>query len=212
MSDVSVVWSTQNGDDHLAYMARVSNPLAQPGDPAHKLIRYLIANKHWSPFEMVNMCVKIETERDVGRQIIRHRSFSYQEFSQRYAAVQEFAPNRIARLQDLKNRQASIIVDDENIINWWMDAQSEVKDLVNQKYDEALKRGIAKEVARAILPEGLTPTVMYMNGNVRSWMHYIDLRNDPATQREHKAVAQLCDERLKECFPQTYKAFRSDHG
>lgn len=199
---VKLVWATPNGEELVAYMARVSNPDNQDNaDTAPKLLKYLINNKHWSPFEMVNMCVEIETSRDIARQILRHRSFSFQEFSQRYAEVNGPDIISIARLQDSKNRQNSLETDNEYLQNWWLAAQARVADDAEYIYREALKKGIAKEVARKVLPEGLTPTRMYMNGTLRSWLHYVDIRCDAATQKEHREVAEQCKALLVTQYP-----------
>lgn len=205
----TLVWSTTNGDALIGYMARVSNPTAKPEDPADKLIQYLYRNNHWSPFEMTNMCVEINTSREIARQILRHRSFSFQEFSQRYAAVTEWAPNKEARLQDTKNRQNSIPVSDDSLKNWWSVTQNRVKEYVDSAYREALSYGIAKEVARSLLPEGLTPTRMYMNGSVRSWLTYFMVRTGNGTQREHIQVANEIYEIFKYCYPDTASAWES---
>ncbi len=203
---VKLVWATPNGEELVAYMARVSNPDNQDNaETAPKLLKYLINNKHWSPFEMVNMCVEIETSRDIARQILRHRSFSFQEFSQRYAEVDGPDIISIARLQDSKNRQNSLETNNEYLQNWWLAAQARVADDAEYIYREALKRGIAKEVARKVLPEGLTPTRMYMNGTLRSWLHYVDIRCDAATQKEHREVAEQCKALLVAQYP-TLKA------
>lgn len=186
---VKLVWVTPNGDQLLGDMARVSNAKNQ-GKPAGKLIKYLIDNKHWSPLEMVNACVEIETTRDIARQILRHRSFSFQEFSQRYAVVSSTAEPKEARLQDHSNRQNSLKSDDESLNGWWYGVQRELIRHNLAVYNEALERGIAKEVARVVLPEGLTPSVMYMNGSLRSWVHYWSLRCDVATQKEHRVIAE----------------------
>ena len=199
---VKLVWATPNGEELVAYMARVSNPDNQDNaETAPKLLKYLINNKHWSPFEMVNMCVEIETSRDIARQILRHRSFSFQEFSQRYAEVDGPDIISIARLQDSKNRQNSLETDNEYLQNWWLSAQARVADDAEFIYREALKKGIAKEVARKVLPEGLTPTRMYMNGTLRSWLHYVDIRCDAATQKEHREVAEQCKALLVTQYP-----------
>jgi thymidylate synthase (FAD) len=201
MSKVRTVWYTPDGEDLVAYMARVSNPGNQDNkETAPKLIKYLIKNKHWSPLEMVNVCMEIETTRDIARQILRHRSFSFQEFSQRYATVQGFEYSE-ARLQDLKNRQNSIEVGDDVLHNWWYNAQKRIKEDVELVYDMALAKGIAKETARKILPEGMTMSKMYMQGTLRSWLHYVDIRCDAATQKEHREVADLCKAELVKYFP-----------
>jgi thymidylate synthase (FAD) len=208
---VEVIWSTPDADNLLGYMARVSNPDAKPEDEASKLISYLIRNDHWSPFEMVNMCVEINTTRTIARQILRHRSFSFQEFSQRYAAVTQFTPNIAPRLQDPKNRQASIPTDDYALKSWWMDVQDDIKVIADSYYNMALDRGIAKEVARDILPEGYTPTKMYMNGNFRSWLHYFKVRTGNGTQPEHVEIAQQIEELFAGVAPDTYKAIKEHY-
>ena len=157
--------------------------------------------KHWSPFEMVSACLEIETTRDIARQILRHRSFSFQEFSQRYAEQAEFSNFRDARMQDHKNRQNSIETNDGDLKFEWLKQQSEVAIAVRNAYAWALENGIAKEQARAVLPEGMTKSTMYMNGTLRSWMHYIELRSGNGTQKEHREVAIACAEALKEIFP-----------
>jgi thymidylate synthase (FAD) len=197
---VKLVWVTPNGDQLLGDMARVSNAKNQ-GKPAGKLIKYLIDNKHWSPLEMVNACVEIGTTRDIARQILRHRSFSFQEFSQRYAVVERAVEPREARLQDHTNRQNSITSDDETLHHWWKEVQQNLISTSVGIYNQALDRGIAKEVARAILPEGLTPSVMYMNGSLRSWVHYWSLRCDLATQKEHRVVAEETRKIILPHFP-----------
>jgi len=198
---VNLVWATPQGEELVAYMARVSNPANQDNpETAPKLLKYLINNKHWSPFEMVNMCVEIETTRDIARQILRHRSFSFQEFSQRYAEVDSFKYGEV-RLQDTKNRQNSLEVDDLYLANWWNGMQHRVTEDANYIYKEALKKGIAKEVARKVLPEGTTVSRMYMNGTLRSWLHYVDIRCDKATQKEHRLIADQCKELLVAQYP-----------
>lgn len=201
LSKVNLVWATPDGENLVAYMARVSNPGNQNNpETAPKLLKYLIKNKHWSPFEMVHMCMEIETTRDIARQILRHRSFSFQEFSQRYAVAQEFAI-RECRMQDDKNRQNSLETDDFALQDWWQAAQNRVKSEAEFMYQAALNRGIAKEQARALLPEGLTMSKMYMAGSLRSWLHYIDIRCDKATQKEHREVAEQCKEIVFSEFP-----------
>lgn len=198
---VNLVWATPQGEELVAYMARVSNPANQDNpETAPKLLKYLINNKHWSPFEMVNMCVEIETTRDIARQILRHRSFSFQEFSQRYAEVDSFKYGEV-RLQDTKNRQNSLEVDDLYLANWWNGMQHRVTEDANYIYKEALKKGIAKEVARKVLPEGTTVSRMYMNGTLRSWLHYVDIRCDKATQKEHRLIADQCKALLVAQYP-----------
>jgi len=188
----------------VAYCARVSNPSNQLNtDTSEKLIRYLVKHQHWSPLEMVSACIEITTTRDIARQILRHRSFSFQEFSQRYADPTKDLDFvlRAARLQDTKNRQNSIETNDEDLALWWDGAQQEVIDLVRKHYTRAVERGIAKEQARAILPEGNTVSRLYMNGTLRSWIHFIELRSANGTQKEHQAVALACAQVIAEIFP-----------
>lgn len=188
--------------DMVAYVARVSNPESQLKDMNNdKLINYLMRNKHWSPFEMVNICLEINTTRDIARQILRHRSFSFQEFSQRYAQV-DFKPVlREARLQDTKNRQNSIETENLELINEWNSRQEQISNLISENYKWALDNGIAKEQARCILPEGNTPSRLYMNGSLRSWIHYIELRSGNGTQKEHRQVAIDCANEISKVFP-----------
>lgn len=201
MTDVKLVWVTPDAEKQIAYMARVSNPTNQNNEQsAPKLLKYLMDNRHWSPFEMVNICMEIQTTRDIARQILRHRSFSFQEFSQRYAVASDYEIAE-ARGQDDKNRQNSIEIKDEQLQQFWQDKQKQILDLAKKSYQEALDLGIAKEVARKVLPEGLTMSKMYMNGTLRSWIHYIDIRCDVATQKEHRVVAQQCREIIVSLFP-----------
>ena len=189
---VELVWATPDLEEKVAYCARVSNPNNQRNhETAPKLLKYLLKHKHFSPFEMANVCMEIETTRDIARQILRHRSFSFQEFSQRYAEVSEFE-TRECRLQDNKNRQNSLTTDDLDTQEWWWAAQNRVKAEAEFMYQAALNRGIAKEQARALLPEGMAVSRMYMNGTLRSWLHYIEVRTDPSTQKEHRDVAEAC--------------------
>jgi thymidylate synthase (FAD) len=182
-------------------MARVSNPANQDQpETAQRLLKYLIKNKHWSPFEMVNVCMEIETTRDIARQILRHRSFSFQEFSQRYAEASGFVYSE-ARTQDTQNRQNSFETDDRQLAYWWEGAQRRVLYDAEFMYKSALEKGIAKEVARKLLPEGLTISKMYMNGTLRSWLHYIEIRCDKATQKEHREVAEQCRDIIFKLFP-----------
>jgi len=187
-------------------MARVSNPDNQDNPEYSKLIGYLMKHKHWSPFEMVNACLEITTTRDIARQILRHRSFSFQEFSQRYAVADgyEYAE---ARLQDDKNRQNSIEVEDRELQRYWNELQIDVLVQAKRSYEAALQAGIAKEVARKVLPEGITTSKMYMNGTLRSWLHYISVRTDPSTQKEHRVVAEQCKELLAKEFPKVMEAY-----
>lgn len=201
---VSLVWVTPDAQEGIVYMARVSNPSSQEaGDTPELLIRYLRRNKHWSPFEMAHACVEINTTRDIARQILRHRSFSFQEFSQRYADPKLLPPveMRQLRLQDLKNRQSSIVVDNPDLAAWWEEAQKAVAHEAMSVYRSALDKGIAKEQARALLPEGLTPSRMYMVGSIRSWIHYFDTRITPGTQTEHRLVAQGIRDLLQPLMP-----------
>jgi thymidylate synthase (FAD) len=190
--------------DLIAFCARVSNPSNQFNKgTSDKLIKYLIKHKHWSPLEMASACIEIETTRDIARQILRHRSFSFQEFSQRYADPTKDLDFELreARLQDENNRQNSIETDDEKIKNDWNTKQKEILDIVKSSYAWAIDNGIAKEQARAILPEGLTKSRMYMNGTIRSWIHYIDLRAGHGTQREHIDIARECAKAIAQIFP-----------
>lgn len=197
----------------VAYCARVSNPANQNNDEtSEKLINYLIKWKHWSPFEMVNVCLEVETTRDIARQILRHRSFTFQEFSQRYAdPVKELTfETREARLQDQKNRQNSIEVDDENLQTAWNIQQQAVIDQAKRAYEWAIQSGIAKEVARSVLPEGLTMSRMYVNGTIRSWIHYIDIRSDMSTQKEHREIAVACAKAIADIFPMITEFVREE--
>ena len=188
--------------EQVAYAARVSNPANQNNnDTAEKLIRYLIQNQHWSPLEMVSVCIEIETTRDIARQILRHRSFSFQEFSQRYAVADLGWDLREARLQDTKNRQNSIDTDNTELQSDWKIKQINLIAQVNETYNWAINNGIAKEQARAVLPEGITLSRLYMNGTLRSWVHYIHLRSANGTQKEHQDVAIACAKAIEPVFP-----------
>ena len=194
--------------DQIAYCARVSNPSNQNTSlTSEKLIRYLIKNQHWSPFEMVNVCLEIDTTRDIARQILRHRSFSFQEFSQRYADASQLGfERRDARYQDTKNRQNSTeldlnVDDDRRLAYQWELIQNDILKRIKETYGWALEKGIAKEQARTILPEGMTKSRMYMNGTLRSWIHYIQLRSANGTQKEHREVALACAEAIEPIFP-----------
>jgi thymidylate synthase (FAD) len=209
MSSVKLVWATPDAENLIAYMARVSNPENQDNPEYEKLIRYLIKHQHWSPFEMVNVCMEINTTRDIARQILRHRSFSFQEFSQRYAQIDIWSLPNPVRLQDEKNRQNSIEVDDSELQQWWEDEQVAVVQRAKHAYLEALGRGVAKEVARKVLPEGLVTSKMYMNGTLRSWIHYVQLRCGPETQKEHREVAQQCRNICEIAFPTIFKSLES---
>jgi thymidylate synthase (FAD) len=188
--------------EQIAYVARVSNPANQDNnDNAEKLVRYLIKHQHWSPLEMVNVCLEIETTRDIARQILRHRSFSFQEFSQRYAVADLGFEYKEARLQDIKNRQNSIKTNDEQLNEVWIKFQKEVVLEASKTYQWAINNGIAKEQARAVLPEGVTVSRLYMNGTLRSWVHYIQLRSANGTQKEHQSIALACAEAIQPIFP-----------
>ena len=199
----------EDAQDLIAYCARVSNPANQMNsETSEKLIKYLIKHAHWSPLEMVSACLEIDTTRDIARQILRHRSFSFQEFSQRYADPREFGEQfviREARRQDTKNRQNSIAMgttqEDMNLINDWETYQQDVIAKAKEAYEWAIENGIAKEQARAVLPEGLTKSRIYMNGTLRSWIHFIELRSANGTQLEHQLVAKECAKVIAEIFP-----------
>ena len=206
MHTVDLVHSTPDGDNLISYMARVSNPSNQNNtETSARLIKYLIKHKHWSPFEMVNMCVQITTTRSIAAQILRHRSFSFQEFSQRYAQVTDkpIVPN--IRRQDLKNRQNSVDdINDFTVQKYQMKAQN-LFEQCQRLYDEMLVDGVAKECARDVLPLAST-TKLYMNGTLRSWLHYCDLRTANGTQYEHMIIADQCKKLIKLQFPMTYEA------
>jgi len=201
----------ETANDLVAYAARVSNPTNQTNSAtAGKLVKYLIQNGHWSPLEMVHMTMEITTTRDISRQIIRHRSFAFQEFSQRYAVSEEFT-TREARLQDEKNRQNSIQIDPQNqehikLWNEWEMKQEQLISEADHMYQWALSNGIAKEQARVLLPEGLTMTRLYMAGSLRSWVHYCQLRMANGTQREHSDIAKACWEIIAKEFPSVAEA------
>ena len=189
----------------IAYCARVSNPSNQNNsETSEKLLRYLAKHKHWSPFEMVSACIEVETTRDIARQLLRHRSFSFQEFSQRYANINDLSDDfvlREARLQDNKNRQNSIEHDDVELASWWNAQQNLIIDQVKRIYNEAIERGIAKEQARAILPEGNTVSRLYVNGTIRSWIHYVELRSSNGTQKEHMELANEVAKAIAQIYP-----------
>ena len=188
--------------DLVAYCARVSNPANQNNTETNeKLVRYLIKNNHWSPLEMVSICLEIETTRDIARQMLRHRSFSFQEFSQRYAKADLGFDYRDARLQDTKNRQNSFEIEDRILQDQWIEYQENVIEVAKNAYDWAIENGIAKEQARAVLPEGNTVSRLYMNGTLRSWVHYIQLRSANGTQKEHREVAHACAYEISSIFP-----------
>jgi len=196
-----------NAQELVAYCARVSNPANQTNtDTSEKLIRYLIRHQHWSPLEMVSACLEIETTRDIARQILRHRSFSFQEFSQRYAVADLGWELKETRLQDTKNRQNSVALSgltltEQNLMEQWKWKQEEAIAAAEHSYTWAIANGIAKEQARAVLPEGLTVSRLYMQGTLRSWLHYIELRSGPETQKEHRLVATACASALETIFP-----------
>lgn len=213
MSSVDLVWATPNADQMIGYMARVSNVNAKPEDDAVKLIRYLVKHWHWSPFEMANMCVEISTTRDISRQILRHRSLHFQEFSQRYAVVPPSIVYREPRLQDSTNRQNSIPLTDLDDIrhDTFASAQYNVWETAYSNYLEALDSGIAKEQARALLPEGLTSSLMFVNGTIRDWLFYVGVRKGNGTQAEHVEIAEGVKKLLFEVVPNTAEAFFAEH-
>ena len=210
LSQPSAITDCNTAGELVAYTARVSNPANQNNTKtASKLLGYLIKEDHWSPFEMVHMTMEIITTRDIARQIIRHRSFAFQEFSQRYAEQTNFE-TRECRLQDEKNRQNSVQTDDRVLKEWWSMEQAKVKNLAERSYKEALKQGIAKEQARALLPEGMTESTLYMAGSLRSWIHYCELRRGNGTQKEHMIVADQCWDIIKQHFPQVVEALENE--
>ena len=207
---VKLQWITPDAENQIAYMARVSNPANQENyATAHKLLAYCIRNKHWSPFEMACMCVEITTTRAIARQILRHRSFSFQEFSGRYAVQQDWM-EQDCRMQDPKNRQNSTDNAPYDLSDWWrLIAQEEVRALAEKHYKEALARGIAKEVARSVLPEGLIASKMYMQGTIRSWLHYLSVRGPEkaGAQKEHRQLALDIGTILQAQMPSVYSAY-----
>ena len=206
MTTPSAMTGCFSANQLIAYAARVSNPSNQINDEtAPKLLKYLIKNSHWSPFEMVSITMEITTTRDISRQILRHRSFSFQEFSQRYAKSSNFI-DREARLQDNKNRQNSVVTDDIYLKENWNMKQHEVIRKANEVYEWALENGIAKEQARVVLPEGNTETTLYMAGTLRSWIHYYQLRSKNGTQKEHSDIAIKCWNIIKQHFPDVAEA------
>lgn len=211
--NVKLVWATPNIDENIAFIARVSNPDNQKNPLIENLLRFMEREGHVSPFEMANVCLEITTTRDIGRQILRHRSFSFQELSQRYKDVSDEllkAGLREARMQDKKNRQGSLPCVDEVIAENWQHMQEKVFGIAQGAYEWAIERGIAKEQARALLPEGLTPSKMYMNGTIRSWVHYLKQRLDPSTQKEHRLIAEEILLTLSGIAPVTMSAFFND--
>ena len=205
---VKLQWATPEIDKQVMFMARVSNPTNQRSENT-RLLHYCMEHGHVSPFEMANVCLEINTTRDIARQILRHRSFSFQEFSQRYADVGLLGDmvERECRLQDTKNRQNSIETNDGAVISAWDSMQKRAWIRAVSDYQLALDSGVAKEVARALLPEGLTPSRLYMNGNLRSWIFYLKQRLDPTTQKEHRAIAEQCLATLRIVAPITMAAF-----
>lgn len=202
----NLIWATPRIDETIAYIARVSNPKHQD-KPIGNLLRYMLEHGHFSPFEMANVCIEIETTRDIARQVLRHRSFSFQEFSQRYANVNDLpAPElRECRLQDFQNRQNSNPTDDHYLKNEWAAIQNEVLNVARTAYGRAISLGIAKEQARVVLPEGLTPTRMYMNGTIRSWIHYLMARLSDG-QTEHRILASEIKIIMMDVAPETFGA------
>ena len=203
-----LIWITPDAEKLLGYIARVSNPQNQDNEDVEGLLRYMVKHQHWSPFEMASAVFEIETTRDIARQILRHRSFSFQEFSQRYADVflLPAAQLRECRLQDTRNRQNSLTTDDQDKHDQWAQLQAIVSDVALAAYQQALKVGVAKEQARAVLPEGLTPSRLYMSGTLRSWMHYCHLRTQPETQKEHRIIAQSISDELALQVPAVWSA------
>jgi len=203
-----------NLQELVAYCARVSNPSNQVNtETSERLIKYLVEHAHWSPLEMVNACLEINTTRDIAHQIVRHRSFAFQEFSQRYAnvdAMENAFVKREARLQDPKNRQASIENDDYLLASAWSEKQDRVIAAAQEAYDWAIENGIAKEQARVVLPEGCTKTRLYMNGSIRSWVHYIELRSGNGTQKEHAEIAKACAHQIAKIFPSIFEFAESE--
>ena len=206
---VKLVWATPEADKLIAYIARVSNPANQDNENISGLLAYMMRNNHVSPFVMATACVEINTTRDIGRQVLRHRSFSFQELSQRYSSVDVLpdAPLRECRMQDPVNRQSSLACDNPDTQAWWKWAQECTVDEAKARYETALEMGIAKEQARALLPEGLTMSRMYMSGTFRSWIHYLQSRLHKSTQDEHQVIAQQVLEVLRSVAPVTMEAF-----
>lgn len=206
---IRLIWATPDADKAIAYIARVSNPDNQANPAIDSLLRYMMREGHVSPFEMANACIEINTTRDIGRQILRHKSLFFQELSQRYSSV-DVLPSvdlRECRLQDNKNRQNSLETDDQSLADWWARVQQVVIGVSGEAYRAALSKGIAKEQARALLPEGLTPSRIYANGTFRSWIHYLQSRLDKATQKEHRLVAEGVLKELYQVAPVTIGAF-----
>lgn len=209
MTLVKLQWATPDIDAQIAFQARVSNPDNQDNPQIAGLLNYCMREGHVSPFEMANVCMEVNTTRDIARQILRHRSFSFQEFSQRYQDASKLPPVELreCRLQDTKNRQNSLDADDERLQRWWAREQERQMVSAMSAYEAALAQGIAKEQARALLPEGLTPSRLYMNGTMRSWVHYLGQRLHPSTQKEHRRVAEQAMAVLRDVAPVTTAAF-----
>ena len=209
MSLVKLQWATPGIDAQIAFQARVSNPDNQANESIAGLLNYCMREGHVSPFEMANVCMEVNTTRDIARQILRHRSFSFQEFSQRYQDASKLGDmvGRECRMQDTKNRQNSLPCDDEWLRDDWVAMQDEVAMVTKGCYENALAMGIAKEQARALLPEGLTPSRLYMNGTMRSWIFYLKQRLHPSTQKEHRMVAEQALAILRDVAPVTAAAF-----
>jgi thymidylate synthase (FAD) len=206
-----MIAGVETPEQFIAYCARVSNPSNQlNNETAEKLLTYCVKNKHWSIFETVNIVLEIQTTRDIGRQILRHRSFSFQEFSQRYAAVLDMHPPREARLQDQKNRQNSIETSDAELTERWILRQEQVLAAAKEAYQWGIEHGVAKEQARVVLPEGLTMSRMYMSGSLRSWLHYIQIRTEKGTQKEHRLIAEQCKAIILEQFPSLSGCFDAE--
>ena len=210
MNNVKLVWVTPNAEQTIAHCARVSNPKNQDSPDYAKLLNYCLRNKHFSVFEMASACIEIKCSRTIARQILRHRSFSFQEFSGRYAGMSETPILSNARRQDPKNRQNSIDDMEEPIKSYWEERQGFIWDTVWDVYQEALSLGVAKEVARNVLPEGMTQSIMYMSGTVRSWIHYLDVRTGNGTQLEHVEVAMKIREVLKTELPTIFNLRATD--
>jgi thymidylate synthase (FAD) len=209
MTTAKLIWATPDADKHIGYCARVSNPNNQDNPNVAGLLSYCARNAHWSVFEMASACIEVSTTRDIARQILRHRSFSFQEFSQRYADATQLGSFvlRECRMQDTKNRQNSLATDDEDMNEWWKITQQSMAIITEDFYNKALGKGIAKEQARALLPEGLTPSKLYVNGTMRSWITFLQARLDVATQKEHRLVAQDVLTVLRDVAPVTVGAF-----
>lgn len=212
--NVKLVWATPDADKMIAEIARVSNPDNQKNPNIEGLLKYMMREGHVSPFEMANVCVEVTTTRDIGRQILRHRSFQFQEFSGRYQVYNKLpqVAYRECRLQDNVNRQNSLPTNDDQLVQAWNDAQDTVQKLARETYAWAIRSGIAKEQARVILPEGLTSSRLYINGNFRSWVHYLQSRLHPSTQKEHRDIAEKVLSILRDIAPITMNAFFNDES